>query len=170
MAAFDLLSLVFYNQFSYMFLIFFFCSAILSRVWSESRFWGGSGGRWDCWVFFGGGSYYISWWFFLPGHSSGSVGLVAVFCGPLGGWCGSVALGGGTFLWPFLFGGGGGFVLVGVLGWVVSCDSMEFGQFPNFIIFFKLFSNSCGNSYIPCFISNNRTLFYLWWNKSLLKH
>ena len=76
---------------------------------------------------------------------------------------------GGTFLWPFLF-GGEGFVLVGVLGWVVSCDSMEFGQFPNFIIFFKLFSNSCGNSYIPCFISNNRTLFYLWWNKSLLKH
>ena len=169
MAAFDLLSLVFYNQFSYMFLIFFFCSAILSRVWSESRFWGGSGGRWDCWVFFGGGSYYISWWFFLPGHSSGSVGLVAVFCGPLGGWCGSVALG-GAFLWPFLFLGGGGFVWVGVLGWVVSCDSMEFGQFPNFIIFFKLFSNSCGNSYIPCFITNNRTLFYLWWNKSLLKH
>ena len=77
---------------------------------------------------------------------------------------------GGTFLWPFLFFWGGGFVLVGVLGWVVSCDSMEFGQFPNFIIFFKLFSNSCGNSYIPCFISNNRTLFYLWWNKSLLKH
>ena len=145
MAAFDLLSLVFYNQFSYMFLIFFFCSAILSRVWSESRFWGGSGGRWDCWVFFGGGSYYISWWFFLAGHSSGSVGLVAVFCG-------------------------GGFVLVGELGWVVSCDPMEFGQFPNFIIFFKLFSNSCGNSYIPCFISDNRTLFYLWWNKSLLKH
>ena len=151
-----------------MFLIFFFCSAILSRVWSESRFWGGSGGRWDCWVFFGGGSYYISWWFFLAGHSSGSVGLVAVFCGPLGGWCGSVALGGDIFV-AFSF-CGGGFVLVGELGWVVSCDPMEFGQFPNFIIFFKLFSNSCGNSYIPCFISDNRTLFYLWWNKSLLKH
>ena len=77
---------------------------------------------------------------------------------------------GGDIFVAFSFWGGGGFVLVGVLGWVVSCDSMDFGQFPNFIIFFKLFSNSCGNSYIPCFISNNRTLFYLWWNKSLLKH
>ena len=45
---------------------------------------------------------------------------------------------GGTFLWPFLF-GGEGFVLVGVLGWVVSCDSMEFGQFPNFIIYIFFF-------------------------------
>ena len=120
--------------------------------------------------FSSGGAHTISLGgFFFRGIRLGLSVWSRCFVGHWGGWCGSVALG-GAFLWPFLFLGGGGFVLVGVLGWVVSCDSMEFGQFPNFIIFFKLFSNSCGNSYIPCFISNNRTLFYLWWNKSLLKH
>ena len=56
---------------------------------------------------------------------------------------------GGTFLWPFLFFGGGGFVLVGVLGWVVSCDSMGFGQFPNFIIYIYIFFFLCGHKGPP---------------------
>ena len=136
MAAFDLLSLVFYNQFSYMFLIFFFCSAILSRVWSESRFWGGSGGRWDCWVFFGGGLIL----YLLVVFSSGAFVWVCRFgrgvLWAIGGLVRFCCFGGGHFCGLFFFGGGGGFVLVGVLGWVVSCDSMGFGQFPNFIIFF----------------------------------
>ena len=47
---------------------------------------------------------------------------------------------------------------------------LTFRNFLTKILSLMSFGNLWGNSYIPCFITNNRTSFHLRWKKNLVKH